>query len=421
MNWDAPNLYLLACGIGAACTVSALVRARYLGPLVGLYFFSGWLTAELAAYHVAWQVLATAIFASFGAFSSWQGWLGLGISVVSWAGLALSWSQSQRAGEVFERALVSGLGVRYRDAIPEDVRATLREGVPTDVLLRPFHFKRPGVVRVKNIAYGDAGKRNRLDIYKPALAGKSSGQNRPVLLQIHGGAWVMGEKRQQGLPLMSHLAERGWVCVAINYRLSPWVRFPTHLIDAKRALAWIRENIAEHGGDPDFVVVTGGSAGGHLSALMALTANDPELQPGFEAVDTRVSACVPFYGIYDFLDRDSLHSIPKMTLFLRRLVMPGRPEDHPKLWEKASPIGLVRPDAPPFFVTHGSHDSLAFVEGARVFVDKLREVSRRPVVYAEVPGAQHAFDVFHSPRCDEAVNAVSRFLEYVRSEDRRAN
>src|SRR4029450_4266482 len=66
-----------------------------------------------------------------------------------------------------------------------------------------------------------------------------------------------------------------------------------------RALRWIRERMAEYGGDPDFVVVTGGSAGGHLAALLALTPNDPEFQPGFEDVDTSVTACVPFYGVYD--------------------------------------------------------------------------------------------------------------------------
>ncbi len=64
---------------------------------------------------------------------------------------------------------------------------------------------------------------------------------------------------------------------------------------------------------------------------------------------------------------------------------------------------------------HGTHDSFAFVEDAREFVRALRDVSREPVVYAELPGAQHAFDVFHSPRSRHAVNATARFLEYVRS------
>ena len=60
----------------------------------------------------------------------------------------------------------------------------------------------------------------------------------------------MGDKRQQGIPLMHELIERGWVCVAINYRLSPRATWPEHVIDCKRALAWVHEHIAEYGGDP---------------------------------------------------------------------------------------------------------------------------------------------------------------------------
>ena len=99
---------------------------------------------------------------------------------------------------------------------------------------------------------------------------------------------------------MLHLAAEGWVCVAANYRLSPRAVFPDHLVDCKQALAWIREHIAEYGGDPDLICVTGGSAGGHLAAMAALTANEPQYQPGFESADTSVAACVPFYGVYDF-------------------------------------------------------------------------------------------------------------------------
>src|SRR2546421_8998590 len=106
---------------------------------------------------------------------------------------------------------------------------------------------------------------------------------------------MVGDKGQQALPLMLHLAAEGWVCVAANYRLSPRVAFPEHLLDCKLALRWIRENIAEYGGDPEFVVVTGGSAGGHLAALIALTPNDPEFQPGFENVDTSVTAGVAVF------------------------------------------------------------------------------------------------------------------------------
>ena len=86
-------------------------------------------------------------------------------------------------------------------------------------------------------------------------------------------AGPMGSKRGQAHPLMSHLAGQGWVCVAINYRLSPKSDWPAAVVDVKRAIAWIKSNIAGYGGDPRFIAITGGSAGGHLSALAALTPN----------------------------------------------------------------------------------------------------------------------------------------------------
>ena len=86
-----------------------------------------------------------------------------------------------------------------------------------------------------------------------------------MLVYIHGGAWVIGDKREQGIPMMHELVQRGWVCVAINYRLSPKATWPDHIVDCKRAVAWVREHIAEYGGDPSFIAVSGGSAGGHLS------------------------------------------------------------------------------------------------------------------------------------------------------------
>ena len=82
-----------------------------------------------------------------------------------------------------------------------------------------------------------------------------------MLLQVHGGGWTIGNKDQQGIPLMLHMAARGWICVAIDYRLSPRDGFPAQVVDVKRAVAWIREHIHEYGGDRDFVAITGGSAG----------------------------------------------------------------------------------------------------------------------------------------------------------------
>jgi acetyl esterase/lipase len=284
----------------------------------------------------------------------------------------------------------------------------------------PGSAKAPGLLRMmriyrdyahdSDISYGEFGRANHLDIWRrPDLDPNGKA---PVLFQIPGGAWTTGNKRGQAHPLMSHLAELGWICVAINYRHSPRNTWPAHIVDVKRALAWVKEHIAEYGGDPDFVAITGGSAGGHLSALAALTPNYPQFQPGFEDADTRVQAAVPFYGIYDFtrLD-DSLHAM--MPGLLIKSIIKQKPSTHLETFKAASPIHHVNPDAPPFFVLHGTNDSLALVEQARDFTSKLREVSNQPVVYAELPYTQHAFDIFGSARAVHAAVAVEQFLAEV--------
>lgn len=400
--------FLAVSLVGAAFTATAVLRIRRISYLILPYFFGAWLTGELAVHHVAWQAVATVAFVALGALDAWPGWLGLALTFASWAALAVFHRGAGGTGTVFQEAL--------REHLDEGDEA-LRAAIPFRRVARPFKMPKHGVERLRNITYGPAGRRNTLDVYRPrAVPGEAQPSGlRPTLLQIHGGGWTIGEKDQQGLPLMYHLAARGWVCVAANYRLSPRATFPDHLIDVKRALAWIKRHGAEYGADPDLIVVTGGSAGGHLAALVALTANDPEYQPGFESVDTTVQACVPFYGVYDFLDRHGVRGKASMAPFLSRLVMKSSPDEAREAWEKASPIARVHADAPPFFVIHGTHDSLAYVEDTRHFVAALRKVSRAPVIYAELPGAQHAFDVFHSRRSAYAVEAVTRFVERIRA------
>jgi acetyl esterase/lipase len=219
---------------------------------------------------------------------------------------------------------------------------------------------------------------------------------------------------------MNHMASRGWVCVSVDYRLSPTATFPAHIIDCKRALAWVRQNIATYGGDPDFVVATGGSAGGHLSALLALSANDPDYQPGFEDADTRVQGCVPFYGVYDFTDHLGLKPNQVIIDALEDYIVKASYRDAPELYERASPLRRLRADAPPFLVIHGDKDSLCPVGEARAFAQKLGEASAQPVAYAEVPGAQHAFEIFRSLRSELVMYGVERFLAYLYSAHRNS-
>jgi acetyl esterase/lipase len=214
---------------------------------------------------------------------------------------------------------------------------------------------------------------------------------------------------------MAHLADRGWVCVSINYRLSPRATWPEHIVDVKRAIAWTRAHIADHGGDPRFVAITGGSAGGHLTALAALTPGLPAFQPGFEDEDTSVVAAVPFYGVYDFTNRN--HDANRgLEQLLATRVIKSRLADDRVTWDLASPMSHVRPDAPPFFLLHGTNDTLVPVEQGHAFARMLRETSRQPVAFAELPRAQHAFDTLPSVRAYHTVRAVERFLAVVRSQ-----
>jgi acetyl esterase/lipase len=202
---------------------------------------------------------------------------------------------------------------------------------------------------------------------------------------------------------MNRLARAGWVCVAANYRLSPRGRWPDHLVDAKLALAWIRAHIAEHGGDPTRVVVTGGSAGGHLTAMMALTQNDPRYQPGFEGADTSVTAAIPMYGAYDLagiFGRFGTSIGGRLGGWMGSLIMGVTPAEDLGPYVDASPIAHVADAAPdrhstPFLVVHGTIDNLVPVEQARRFVAALRDAGT-DVTYVELAGAPHAFDVFHS-------------------------
>ncbi len=403
-------VYLAVSLVGALLVVNAFRPARH-QLLVVPSFFAGWYTAEMPVWHIAWQVAATVVFGLEGALGSWPGWVALGVNAVSWSGLVVHARISAGARGVFLRA-------ETETPLPtSDITDLPLHGGETmwgfRRLLYPLPRPARSVRAIRNIDYvGDGVRGHRLDIIVRRGHPPKGG---PVMLYIHGGAWVIGDKREQGLPLLHELARRGWVTVTINYRLSPRATWPDHVVDCKRALVWVREHIAEYGGDPQFIAVSGGSAGGHLSALLALTPGDPSFQPGFEDLDTSVDACVPFYGVYDMTaGRGGSRYDQGLLALLERRVFKRKLDDEPSVFEAASPLHRVNADAPPFFVVHGTNDTLVPVADARAFVSALRAVSKSLVLYAELPYTQHAFDVLPSVRSAHAVAAVVRFLEATR-------
>ncbi len=313
--------------------------------------------------------------------------LALALSALTTVGLVVVAWRAWRARSAVDRALDEALGTGWRDMCRPH-----RHLPWARILLLPWPFRPRDVELIRDIAYGDDGTANLLDLYRH----RSRPSAAPTLIYLHGGGFRSGHKRREGRPLLHRMARTGWTCISANYHLAatPAEGFPDHLIDVKRVIAWARSQGRQYGVDPGTVVVAGSSAGAHLTVMAALTGNDPRFQPGFEAADTRITAGVGLYGYYGGLGGD---------------------ENPP-----TSPHAYLTADAPPLLLVHGDHDTYMPVEGARALVEDLRATSSHPVAYAELPGAQHSFDLFHSIRFEIVVDAIESFAVVHRSSSRAA-
>ena len=316
---------------------------------------------------------------------------------------------AQRADTALDDSLREAFGDAYASAVHHPLEPYTARRPNLAGVVEAMRHRRRYAAETTNISYGPGGRSHLLDIWRrPDLP---AGLRAPVLIQIPGGGWSINHKRGQANPLMSRMAELGWICVSINYSRSPCNAWPAHIVDVKRAIAWVRDNIAGYGGDPNFIAVTGGSAGGHLCSLAALTAGDPDLQPGFEQADTSVQAAVPHYGLYDLTNHEAMHelTVPLLETMVMRANFAGNRE----LFEQASPIFRVHRQAPPFFILHGEADAVVPHAQAQAFSAALRQAGVRPVAYAEIPNAPHAFDIIATLRCQLAAEAVAAFLGIV--------
>jgi len=385
----------------AANAVRPLGREGYVTIPV---FFLGWPTGEAAPVIAGASVLDAIRRGVRGDFKSRSGRVALAVTALSWGVLAFVYGRNAKSQHYFENPLADALGDDYVEVATAERRR--RRGVLRTSWSRRQYVKKADIVRYGPERANVADIWHRGDLPKDGKA--------PVLLQVPGGAWAIGMRRPQAYPLMGHMAERGWICVSMAYRVSPKNTWPAHIVDVKRALAWVKENIADYGGDPDFVAITGGSAGGHLTALAALTQNDPEWQPGFESADTSVVAAVPIYGRYDWFTTEG-DGRREFVGLLQKMVVKKSFKGNRQTYLDASPITKVRPDAPPFFVLHGTDDSIIPVIEGREFVKALEQKSDEVVVYSEIPHAQHAFDFFGSPHGDFTAAAVGHFLDWVKA------
>ncbi len=353
-----PIGYLISTGLLATCTAVALrpPRPRRSSPFRASFWLA-FLVNELPFVGLFLLAGATALALADHDVSGPAGWAVVGLAALAAAGLVLVAWRAGATRPALERALGDALGT--------PVRLTRR--LPwARILVAPYLFRRRDVERVANLRYGNAGRRNALDVYRH----RSHPAGAPVLVHFHGGTFRSGKKNRQARALLYRLASQGWVCVSANYRRP--APYADQLLDVGRVLAWVRAGGREYGADPHVVFAAGSSAGAHLAATAALTADVP------------VAAVVCLGGYYGPADG-------------------VRPADH------------AREDAPPFLVVHGDRDTLVVAEDARSFAEQLRRVSRRPVVYAALPWGQHSFDLFHSIRFERVVDAVEAFAAWARS------
>lgn len=383
-----PELFVAATALGLLASIVANVHPRPV--IIGVpSTIIGFFMAELARVQMIVMTVAAIIWIAVGGLDEAIGWVAVAFVVSSLGLLELAHRRGVAATDVMAAALPE-----YRAEPPD---------TPFLGFSRPTY---PGVDIRRDLPYGPH-RRNRADLYLPA-----DRVDAPIVIQVHGGGWVSGNKTQQGQPLLSHFTRAGWIGVAINYRMAPRHRLPAAVHDVKQTIAWVRAHAEEWGGDADRILLTGGSAGGHLTALCALTADDHTLQPGFEEADCSVAAAAPMYGVFDLTDRNGHRGRKAMTPFLERMVLTTRMKDDRAGWEALSPLSRVRSDGPPMLIVSCAYDTLVPIGEARDFGQAMIEAS--PAAhFVELPHAHHAFDVINGPRAQGVMGAMERWASTV--------
>jgi len=276
------------------------------------------------------------------------------------------------------------------------------------------HIKR----KFLNIPYANQSPFQKLDIYIP----DNFIDPLPVIVSIHGGAFMGCDKSDmQVMPMLEGL-KRGYAVIAINYRLSWEALFPALVFDGKAAIRWIRANASFYKLNPGKIAAWGGSAGGYLAAMLGTSAGVPELEDlgmGNPEQPSNIQAVVAWYGPTDFLkmdnqlaangltpSEDQLHNganSPESLLLGQKIT------EIPDRVKAANPETYIRSGAPPFFLQHGTKDCVVPVQQTVNFATQLSQVLSKDVVRLElIQDAEHADPKFETP---ENVNKVLDFLD----------
>ncbi len=246
----------------------------------------------------------------------------------------------------------------------------------------------PGGVKAwRDVTYQtvDGYRPQVVDIYVPSGKGPH-----PLVLYIHGGGWRGGHTRHSGAfadfpKVLASLAAEGFTVASLEYRLSSEAQFPAQLQDSNAALRFLRANAARYAIDPARVGVWGGSAGGHLTALTALTCKDTALDPA-AANDGCVQAAVTWYGVFDFAGMNATPDGNAAGAKLLGCTGPCSAEQN----RRVSPVAYIDAKDPPFLLIHGEDDKVVPAAQSHLGEAALKAAGV-PVQSIYIPGADHSF------------------------------
>jgi acetyl esterase/lipase len=232
-----------------------------------------------------------------------------------------------------------------------------------------------------------------------------------MVIFIHGGGWQAGD-RKDFHPFMFQFSKAGIFCASVQYRLAPKDRFPAQIEDVKCAVRWLRAHADEYQLDTTHIVACGASAGAHLAALLATTADVPEFEGsgGNAGQSSAINAAICLAGPYDLAlgYRNSGHQRKAEGDAVRQLLpalLGGTPDEVPDAYRQASPITYARTASPPMLLVHGDDDPLVVIEQAEVFARKLEEVGAS-VQFLRLVGGTHN-DFGKEP--EKAIRAITDF------------
>lgn len=286
-------------------------------------------------------------------------------------------------------AALPGVGLAKERDFPTSEKAALDDVYPARVTKWAG-----GVTSLADVTYSTIpGYRPMVvDIYMPPKKGGA----KPLILYIHGGGWVGGHTRHSGAlanfpAALAKLASEGFVVASLEYRLASEAPFPAQVQDARAALRFLKGHAGQYGIDTRRTGIWGGSAGGHLSALTALSCGDGSLDPKgtkAEAGSECVQSAVIWYGVFDFaaLAAGRANGLDPAGQRLLGCKDVCKAEDY----APASPVTYIDAKDPPFLLIHGEGDKVVPVSQSRLVEAKFKETGV-PVETIYIPSVDHSF------------------------------